>query len=210
MTEDEARALVASRYDVPRETMALLDRFLVMLHDEAGRQNLVAASTLDRLWSRHVLDSAQLLDHAPKDARRWLDLGAGAGFPGIVIGVIAPGTVKLVESRRKRIGFLEAVIDALGLTPRLSVCGMPVERMADGDYDVITARAFAPLPKLFDLAHRFSRKDTLWLLPKGRSAQAELAAARGTWQGRFRIEESLTDPESAIIVADHVERRKSP
>jgi 16S rRNA (guanine527-N7)-methyltransferase len=208
VTEDEARALLVARYDVSRETLERLDRFLAFLREQAEHQNLVSASTLDQMWTRHVLDSAQLLDHVPKASRNWLDLGAGAGFPGLVTAVIGGIPTTLVESRRKRIEFLRAAaeIAAPGIA---QVEGMAVEKLPPRRYDVISARAFAPLPRLLELSARFAHSGTVWVLPKGRNAATELEQLGGTWQGDFRIEGSLTDPDSAIIVAVHVERRNT-
>jgi len=138
----------------------------------------------------------------------WLDLGTGAGFPGMVIAILADFPVILVESRRKRFEFLERQVDALGLD-NVTVHGGRLETLATREVGVISARAFAPLPKLFGLAHRFSTEKTRWLLPKGRSAREELESVRSSWQGVFHVEPSLTDAEAAIIVATGVSPRKN-
>lgn len=203
MNEDEARAWLRDVLDVPRETFVALERFVALLRDEAGRQNLVAESTLAQVWSRHIVDSAQLLRHSGPRAT-WLDLGSGAGFPGLIIATLGEGAVTLVESRRKRIDFLAAAAEILGVGERVAIAGTRVETLPDAKFDAISARAFAPLERLLPLAHRFARPDTIWLLPKGRSAACELEAARGSWQGAFRVEASVTDPDAAIIVATHV------
>ncbi len=205
MTEAEAHAWLATR-NVPRETLQQIAEFLDLLKAEAGVQNLVAASTLDTLWSRHVVDSAQLLDHvAPW--RNWLDLGSGAGFPGMIIAIISGKPVTMIESRAKRIAFLQAVARQLHLE-QVTIVANRVETAARQSYDVISARAFAPLPKLLDLAFPFSSSSTRWMLPKGRSACEELAAARASWHGEFALIPSITDAESAIIAARNVRPRK--
>jgi len=207
MTEEEAREWLAAR-DVPRETMNALERFTTFLLDESGRQNLISASTQGHVWSRHIVDSAQLLDlAADASAGIWLDLGSGAGFPGLVIAALTARSVVLVESRRKRVEFLEAAAAVLGVADRVRIEGRRLELVQDFPAAVISARAFAPLERLLPLAARFSRSGTLWLLPKGRSAQSELAAVRETWQGAFHVEHSVTDPEAAIIVARGVAQR---
>jgi 16S rRNA (guanine527-N7)-methyltransferase len=202
MTEGEARAWLEAR-NVPRETLAAIGRFLCFLTEEAGRQNLIAASTVDRMWSRHVIDSAQLLDHT-EGWESWLDLGSGAGFPGLIVALLGQGRVTLIESRAKRIAFLQEAARIAGVAGRVTVIGSRVETAPQARYDVISARAFAPLQKLFELAHRFSDSETRWILPKGRSASEELEAARASWQGNFRLVPSITDSEAAIIVADGV------
>ena len=203
MTEDEARAWLAN--DVPRETIASLEQLVAIVIDEMGRQNLIAASTADTIWTRHIVDSAQLLAFAPTGAKRWIDLGSGAGFPGMVVALMRPDLkVSLVESRRKRIDFLQSMAERLGIAERVTIAGSRLETLEASHFDVISARAFAPIERLLPLAHRFSGHATVWLLPKGKSAASELEAARASWQGRFRIEQSITDPEAAIIVADQI------
>jgi 16S rRNA (guanine527-N7)-methyltransferase len=202
MTEQEARAWLEAR-NVPRETFSAIERFLAFLKVEAASQNLIAASTIDALWARHVVDSAQLLDHAPH-WESWLDLGAGAGFPGLIIALLRTGRVTLIESRAKRIAFLREAAAVAGVADRVEVIGSRVETAPRRRYDVISARAFAPLPKLFELASPFADKKTRWVLPKGKSAAAELEAARTSWQGDFRLVASVTDSEAAILVASGV------
>ena len=204
MTEDDARAWVAAT--VPRETMAKLDQLIGLILDEMPRQNLIAASTADHIWARHVVDSAQLVPLAPPRARHWIDLGSGAGFPGIVAALMLPDLhMTLVESRRKRIDFLQHLADSLGIADRVTVAGKRLEMLEATPQDVISARAFAPLDRLLLIAHRFSHSATAWLLPKGRSAASELEAATTSWQGDFRIVPSMTDPEAAIIAATQVQ-----
>jgi 16S rRNA (guanine527-N7)-methyltransferase len=202
MTEDDARAWLAAR-NVPRGTFDAITRFLDFLTQESARQNLIAASTLDTLWARHVVDSAQLLDHVGAWAS-WLDLGSGAGFPGLVVALLGEGEVTLIESRAKRIAFLREAAVVAGVADRVTVIGGRVETAPRQRYDVISARAFAPLPKLLELAAPFADADTRWVLPKGKSAGEELEAARASWQGRFRLVPSVTDSEAAIIVAEGV------
>lgn len=206
MTEDEARAWTAD--NVPRETLAQLERLAYLVLEEMPRQNLIAASTADHIWTRHIVDSAQLVPLAPTGAARWIDLGSGAGFPGIVAALMLPDLhMTLVESRRKRIDFLQHLADSLGIADRVTVAGQRLEMLEAMPQDVISARAFAPLDRLLPLAHRFSHSETMWLLPKGRSAASELEAVGGSWQGEFRIVPSLTDPEAAIIAASQVQPR---
>jgi 16S rRNA (guanine527-N7)-methyltransferase len=202
MTEAEAQAWLESQFDVSRETRAKFDAFIAYLLREATNQNLISASTLEQIWSRHIVDSAQLLKLMPSQITgdEWLDLGSGAGFPGIVIALLSDFKVTLVESRAKRIDYLQRAVAMLDLESRVTVAGMPLERLETAPYSVISARAFAPLPRLFELAARFSTDKTIWLLPKGRNADKEWQEVQPAWTGDFRIEPSITDAESGILV----------
>lgn len=200
MDESEAKA----RLDVPRETIELLERFEALLRAENERQNLVSRTSLEALWERHILDSAQLVRFAPETARSWMDLGTGAGFPGLMVPLFHTADATLVESRRLRAEFLRTAASALGIAARVEILCARIEAVTARPFDVISARAFAPLPKLLALAARFSTPDTIWILPKGRNAKSELEAARSSWQGDFRLEPSLTDAEAQIVVATRI------
>jgi 16S rRNA (guanine527-N7)-methyltransferase len=217
MTEDEARDWLATQFDVPRgaqspkgETWEKLEGFVAFLREEAVKQNLVSAATLDHIWARHIVDSAQLLLHAPAKGR-WIDLGSGAGFPGLIIAMLSPFRVILVESRAKRIDYLHRAVERFGLEAKASIAGMSLERLETAPYSVISARAFAPLPRLLELSARFSTDKTIWLLPKGRNAVKELHEAHGRWNLDFTIEPSVTDGEAGILVGRMLgERDRKP
>jgi len=202
MTEIEAVDWLKAHLHVSRETWDALESFVVFLKREAESQNLISASTLDHIWARHIVDSAQLLLFTDASAPQinWLDLGSGAGFPGLVIALLTDYQVTLVESRARRIDYLQRAVEMLDMTHRVRVAGVPLERLETTPYGVISARAFAPLPKLFDLAARFATNNTLWLLPKGRNAKAEWESAQPQWDGNFRIMDSVTDQEAGILV----------
>ncbi|PDH67326.1 MAG: 16S rRNA (guanine(527)-N(7))-methyltransferase RsmG [Sphingomonadaceae bacterium MED-G03] len=204
MTEDEARAWLTAQFDVPRETWDRLERYVAILLSAMDEQNLIAESTRPHIWARHIVDSAQLLLLA-RDAGEgeWVDLGSGAGLPGIVVACLSDRPVLMIETRRKRIDFLNEVIAQLDLR-HARVFGGRVESAAPMHAALISARAYAPLPKLFASALHLSDKNSLWVLPKGRNAQNELEAARPAWQGMFHVEPSVTDADSAIIVAQAV------
>jgi 16S rRNA (guanine527-N7)-methyltransferase len=191
----------AARRPVSRETFDRIERYVALLEDESARQNLVSASTLDSIWQRHILDSAQLVRFEPKAGASWVDIGAGAGLPGIVIACLVEGPVTWVEPRRLRAEFLHKVVESLGLSAEV-VC-TKAER-ASGRFDVITARAVASLAHLFEISEHLSTRNTVWALPKGRKAQGELAEARRAWQGAFHVERSVTDADSWIVVATGV------
>lgn len=195
-----------NQHDVPCETIARIEAFCDLLHSENGRQNLVARSTLDHIWQRHIVDSAQLLDLAPAGGR-WLDLGSGAGFPGLIVAAISRRPVTLVESRAKRIAFLREASALLAIEPLIQIEGRRLETIVPSPFDIVSARAFAPLPRLLTLALPFATAGTCWLLPKGRSAHAELDAIAASWQGDFRLVPSITDADAAIIVATAVRPR---
>lgn len=196
--EHAARAFVAQRCDAA--AFARLETVGRMLEEENARQNLVAAATLPGIWQRHMADSAQLLDLVPRETGVWLDLGTGAGFPGLVIAAMRPErSVVLVESRKRRIEWLAAIVAELGLA-NCRVEGQRLELVPEFPASVISARAFAPLDKTLHVARRFSTSDTLWLLPKGRSAAQELAQLPATLLPMFHVEQSATDAESGIIV----------
>jgi 16S rRNA (guanine527-N7)-methyltransferase len=198
-------AEIAGR-DVSRETFDRLRLYGALVRDEAGRQNLVSRGTLDDFWGRHIADSAQLVRYEPGAGASWVDIGSGAGLPGIVIACLVEGPVTLIEPRRLRADFLHKVVDALGLSAEV-LC-MSAAR-ATGSFDVITARAVAPLPEMLKLSHHLSTRKTTWVLPKGRTAETEVAAARCTWQGRFHVERSVTDAESGIVVVTDVRAKRS-
>jgi 16S rRNA (guanine527-N7)-methyltransferase len=212
MTEEEARAWLDQHFDVPRETWIKLEGYVELLLKEATRQNLIAASTWSSVWARHIVDSAQLLLHAPNlrgakaSSALWIDLGAGAGLPGIVIAILSNCQVQMIEMRRKRVEFLDNVIRALHLDnaeAKLSrVEGVHNRRPAS----VITARAFAPLDRLVVSSIHLADKRTVWLLPKGSSHQNELDIASTLWHSECRVERSVTAPESAVIVLQSVQK----
>jgi 16S rRNA (guanine527-N7)-methyltransferase len=199
---DEAAA--RAQLSVSRETLARLEAFVVFLKSQNEQQNLVSRGTLDAVWKRHILDSAQLLRYAPSPEANWLDLGTGAGFPGLIVGLRHLGPVTLVEERKKRAQFLVDAAEILGISERVSIHCTPIERFESRPFDVISARAFAPLERLFELSHSFSTAKTRWILPKGRNAASELEAAKASWHGEFRLEQSLTDADAQIIVAEGV------
>lgn len=192
------------------EKLQQLEQLHQAIVTENDRQNLIARSTIAEFWNRHILDSAQLLTITGNGPGRWIDLGSGAGFPGIVVAILSTWNMTLSEERRKRADHLDAMINQLGIGDRTQLLRGRVEQQQTGPYEVISARAFAPLDRLWGMAHHLASRDTLWVLPKGRSAASELEAASRTWQGRFRIEPSLTDPDGAIIVASDVQPRRRP
>lgn len=199
-TEDAARAWLAALPEWDRGAQHRLERLVQLLGAENSRQNLIADATIQHVWVRHIADSAQLLRHVPREtAGSWLDLGTGAGFPGLVVAALRPDMQAiLVESRGLRCAWLSFAANSLGLA-NVEVIHARLERIESRRVGVISARAFAPLTRLLDLSARFSTSETRWLLPKGRSAAQELAELKG-WDHMFHVEQSLTDSNAGIIV----------
>ena len=199
--ETSARAFVEGLTDAAG--MLRLEALSAALINENQRQNLISRPSEAQMWVRHIADSAQLLRLVPREtpSRPWLDLGTGAGFPGLVIAALRPEwKIVLVESRARRVEWLEHMVRELDLG-NCRVEGRRLELVEPFKASVISARAFAPLEKLLSLAAPFSTKATTYLLPKGRSAAQELQAMPRKIRGMFHVEQSLTDEEAGIIVS---------
>ncbi|URW75282.1 16S rRNA (guanine(527)-N(7))-methyltransferase RsmG [Sphingomonas donggukensis] len=205
MTEEEARAWIADRFGAAAEDR--LDRYAAFLTVGADQQNLIAPSTVATMWSRHLVDSAQLLPLAPQGAATWADVGSGAGLPGLVVAVLSDLAVTLIEPRRLRVTFLEECAETLGIADRVTVVPAKAQNATGGPFDVISARAVATMPALFDATRHLSDRSTCFILPKGASAQSEVAAAERSWHGTFHVKQSIVNPNSGIVVATQVRRR---
>jgi len=202
MIKDEAsaREFVSSIAD--RSATERLELLVAALKVENRKQNLISRASEDEMWQRHIADSAQLLRFVSRETSQpWLDLGTGAGFPGLVIAAILPETqMVLVESRMRRVDWLRQVCEDLALN-QCRVEGRRLELVKPFVASVISARAFAPLPKLLHLSAPFSTKATTYLLPKGRSAAQELSDLPAKSRKLFHVEQSLTNPDAGIIVS---------
>ena len=197
-TEESARDFCAARVDA--QGMARLDRLAELLVRENAEQNLVSDASLHAVWQRHFADSLQLLDHVPRGTSPWMDLGSGAGFPGLPLAVaLGEREIFLIESRKRRVDWLTRAARDLGLE-NCRVIGARLENVDSFPAAVIAARAFAPLGKLLRLSARFSTRDTVWLLPKGRSAAQELAEQPEDVRKMFHVEQSRTSSEGGILV----------
>lgn len=203
MTEHDARSWIGERYGNAK--LDLLDRYVALLLEANVAQNLISKATEPFVWVRHILDSAQLARFAP-EAATWLDVGSGAGLPGMVLAILTDQPVLLAEPRRKRVEFLSRAAGELRLD-RVRVSHAPVERLRAETFGAVTARAYAPLTEIFSSTVQLTDSSTIWVLPKGRSAERELDAAQEAWQGVFHVEHSLTDDEARIIVATGVRPR---
>jgi 16S rRNA (guanine527-N7)-methyltransferase len=205
-SEDAARSWLQESLHVPRETMIMLSLFVDLLRHENARHNLVSASTLSQVWRRHIVDSAQLLLLAPSPSSSWLDIGTGAGFPGIIAAALHKGPVTLVEPRKLRVDFLAEASCVLGVAP--TILPTKLHAVPTQPFDIITARAVAPLADLLRLSLPFSTEKTRLIFPKGRNVQRELDDARATWQGEFQVAPSLTDPEARIVIVEGLRARR--
>ena len=198
----------AAGRSVSRETAELLEAYVDRIKSANAAQNLVSASTLDAIWQRHIIDSAQLVRFEPRADASWLDIGSGAGLPGIVIAALVEGPMTLVEPRRLRADFLQETVTMLGLADRVTVECAKVEKIT-GSFDLIAARAVAPLDRLLRMALHLAHDGTIWALPKGKSAQSELAEARRSWQCDARSETSCTNPDARILVLSKVKAKSN-
>lgn len=188
--------------DVSRETLEKCQIYLRLLKKWQSSHNLVGAATLADPWRRHFLDSAQVLMHfreegPPRAAQSWLDLGSGAGFPGLVLALMGAGQVHLAESNGKKCAFLRQVIRSTGA--KATVHQGRIGDLALPPVDVITSRALAPISEILTLGEKFCRSDTEYWLLKGAAAQRELTEASKYWKLDWRFFESVTDDSGAVL-----------
>jgi len=219
-TADQSAALAADRaraqklVPVSRETLARLDQLVELLLAWQQTRNLIAASTIPTVWTRHIADSLQLLELAP-EAKTWVDLGSGGGFPGLVLACALAGRaearIHLVESTAKKCAFLQAATDALALPAEVHC-----ERVENfipaflSRPEVVMARALAPLPKLLAMAFPLLKKGALGLFLKGQDVGAELTEAAKYWNVAYKLQPSRTDDRGRIVVVESLESRKIP
>lgn len=184
--------------------MARLRAYVQTLTDWNARMNLVSPGSLADLWRRHMLDSAQLAPLMPAGARRLIDIGSGAGFPGLVLAALLGPRVGLetilIESIEKKCAFLRAAAEAMGITAHVRVLRGRAEDGGVSRADVVTARAVAPLETLLGYAARLVRPGGICLFPKGRTAADELTAARRSWTIDATVIPSQSDPAGSIVV----------
>lgn len=195
--------------DVSRETVEHLRHFEALAQKWSRRINLVSSADLPDLWTRHILDSAQLARFAPESAASWVDLGSGGGFPALVLAIlfreIRPDiAVTLVEADRRKAAFLHHAANELGLT--VQIITQRLEAVQPLGSDVLSARALAPLSTLLSHAERHLSPHGVAILPKGRTWAEELAEARRNWQFELAIHESLTDDQARILIIEGLSR----
>jgi 16S rRNA (guanine527-N7)-methyltransferase len=189
---------------VSRETVARLEDYAQLLKRWSGRINLVSRNTLGDLWRRHFLDSAQLLSLIPEKTRSLVDLGSGAGFPGLVLAILGVPGVELIESDKRKAVFLREA--ARIANAPVKIVDSRIETVKPHQADVVTARAFAPLDKLLPLAQRFIGAKTVCLFLKGEQVADELTAVRHDWRMAAAQLPSRADPRGVILKLEQVTR----
>lgn len=198
-------------YNVSRETFDKLKSCQTMLSEWQQKFNLVSSNTLEDSWNRHFLDSAQLFPLLPKDAEIMYDFGSGAGFPGMVLAIMANEKmprlqVNLVESTTKKTLYLNAVREQLGV--RVNVLNDRIEKLPAAKADVITSRALASLNELLGYAVRFCKPETVCIFPKGKKYAEELAEAHRCWRFKCQILPSRQSEEGRILVITSLSKIK--
>jgi 16S rRNA (guanine527-N7)-methyltransferase len=191
---------------VSRETLERLTVYLELLRRWQRAINLVGQGTLGDPWRRHFLDCAQVAALVPAGAATLVDLGSGAGFPGMVLAILGVQGVELIESDLRKAQFLREVARATGAS--VKVHGARIEHLAGWPADVITARALAPLPRLLVLAERFMTADSVCLFLKGRSGARELTEARVSWHMKAEMLPSLSQPTGMVLQLRGIRRAR--
>ena len=195
--------------DVSRETFVKLEQFSALVERWNPHINLVSKSTIPDIWNRHIVDSAQLFQFANDAPKIWLDIGSGGGFPGVVMAVIAqeksPVTrFTFIESDQRKSTFLRTAARELGL--QVEILAERVEDAAPQNADVVTARALAALNELFPYIQRHLAGGGCAILPKGRTYQDEIEAARKDWRFEIKCHPSMTDKQAQILIVKDVHR----
>lgn len=192
-----ARADFLRAFPVSRETEDRLAHYEALLLKRNQSLSLIAPSTNEIVWTRHFLDSAQLSTLITSPEKPVVDIGTGAGFPGLVLAILGLPDVHLVEHNMQKVAFLQTVADALELP--VTIHGMKSASVRQFTAGTVTARALKPLEQLLGLGRRFLGADSVCLFPKGRRAEEEMAAASRKWHMKAERFPSLTDPESTIF-----------
>jgi 16S rRNA (guanine527-N7)-methyltransferase len=195
---------VAELIPVSRETLDRLKAYAVLLTRWSARINLVGRDTLADLWRWHILDSAQLHRWVPSTARNLIDLGSGAGLPGLLLAILGVPGVELIEADSRKSAFLREAARITEADVTIRPCR--VQAVTAHPADIVTARACAPLHRLLDLAERFLAPGTLCLFPKGQRFEEELTLARKAWTMNVSVEQSLSDRRGVILRLQQVAR----
>ena len=202
----------ADHSNVPRGTLSDYARWYGLLRKWNARINLVAPKEIDQFWHRHAYDSWQLNAHLPRQWDRLVDFGSGGGFPGLSLGIHAKqrgaGQVHLVESIGKKTSFLKTVTRELKLP--VTIHTARIEELAPMAADIITARAFAPLPRLFDYAAPHLKDTSVLILPKGETAEKEIETARIDWHFDVERFKSETDSSATVLRVVNLHRKSAP
>lgn len=208
--EDDIRVRCASldpRFGVDETIAERLQKFADHLRTWQKAINLISGKTLPQLWDRHILDSLQIVPHVPDSTRVIVDLGSGAGFPGLILGLFDRWEVHLVESDTRKAAFLRDSARVCGVAVKVEA--RRIEAVEPFPADLVTARALAPLTDLLAMSARFRHSGTSHLFLKGRGAEAELTDAAKNWTLRVESIPSMTDPLASILKIDEVRRNGS-
>jgi 16S rRNA (guanine527-N7)-methyltransferase len=189
---------------VSRETLARLEAYADLLVRWSARINLVGRDTLGDLWRRHLLDSAQLRPLVPNSAETLIDLGSGAGFPGLVLAILGVPGVELVEADTRKAAFLREAARITAADPTIRGCR--IAAVPSHAVEVVTARALAPLDRLLDLARPFIGPNTVCLFPKGKRWAQELTLARKVWTMDVSMHDSIADPRGVVLCLQRIAR----
>ena len=201
-----SREAFGDQLDVSRETLQRLSDYLDLLRRWQSRINLVGPATLADPWRRHFLDAAQLVDRVPAEAANLVDLGSGAGFPGMVLAVLGVPGVHLIEADRRKAQFLREAARVTGAPA--TIHAERIERMQGWPAAVVTARALAPLPRLLELADRFVASDSVCLFLKGKSVARELTDARVCWHMEAQTFPSQSEPTGTVLKLRGIRRAR--
>lgn len=208
MTKDQfASEMSRLGQNVSRETFSRLETYEALLRKWQAKINLVAKDSLQDLWRRHFLDSAQLLPLLPLGNDPITDLGSGAGFPGLILAIMTEREVHLVNSDQRKGAFLIECARQTGVGDRVKVHTTRIEAAAAWKAPIITARALASLDQLLDWAEPFLMPETVCLFLKGAKAEDELTLASRSWNMAVTRHGSLTDPSGIILKLSNIERR---
>lgn len=197
--------------DVSRETLSLLERLSDLVKKWNKSINLISKSTVPNLWERHILDSAQIFYANHGNFKKWLDIGSGAGFPGLVLAILAKeenidGEIVLVESDKRKCAFLHTARRDLNLN--LTIINNRLEDCDVQKADIISARALADLATLFELSFKHMSRKTTFIFPKGKSWQEELFVAGKTWNFSWEAVNSITDSQAVVLKIGDLARAK--
>lgn len=192
--------------NVSRETLDKLKAYADLLEKWQRRINLVSKSTLPDLWTRHMLDSAQIFPHLPTHCKSLVDIGCGAGFPGLVLAIMGIEDVHMVDSDERKMAFVREASRITETPVTIHTC-----RIDDLDealkFDVVTSRALAPLEKLLGFSEALSKPEGISLYLKGRKCQEEVLEAQKSWDFEFQGEASLSDPEGQLLIIERMTRK---
>ena len=190
--------------NVSRETLARLKLFVALLEDWNQRHNLISRASINDVWRRHIWDSAQLIEFVPERGKNLVDLGCGAGFPGLILAILLGNRTGfrsvLYEATRKKCDFLTTAVERLGSATEIR--NARIEDAAPEIFEVVTARACAPLPRLLLYAQAFQGPGTRNLFLKGQSVGGELTEAHKSWKMSLARYPSRSDPSGTILVIE--------